>query len=876
MSRANGLLVVGIAAVGALGRGEPSIACRQSQELHGDRFVAERTSSSGEAACPCGSFAANSPLRAEARRGQSSTEEPAVGRDAQIAGLALTVAASACYRGPSTPDQDGSGADTAHGDTGSTTGGPMTAGTAGTTATAGGESTESGSGPEPEPPGKYPEPYPEPACPADSTTDELADYLDRWVDCHAEARTERISAMETAEDVYERQAYVRGRMLAEIGDFPERTPLNPRIVSTHERDGYRVENIIYESQPGFFVTANLYVPTTGEGPFPAMLALAGHSGAGKGGTRHPSTLFANRGFVVLAYDPPGQGERVDVSNPHLTPEEHGSGTTEHTMYGVLAELTGQNYARHEVWDGIRGIDYLFTRPEVDQSVGVGVYGCSGGGTQSAFMAAFDTRVSASAPACFMTKWRPEWVGYIDAEQAWTDFVRDGLDFSDYPLAMAPQPGESPRAFKILHSVNDYISIEGTRATAAEAKEFYRLIGKEEQFDFFENECDPDDADCTDTHGWKAVFNQMAIEWLEQWLRGGPPDVISSNPIEPASVCTSTGQVMTAPEISEYCEGVAGSCPKTVHTLTLERAEQLYADRTIVGAADAAEVREIVGRRIHVGAREGTPEVTQTEEVEHSDYREERLTIETEPGFTVPAVLLVPSAGASQLPAVIYIDRISDDSLQEAEEIVRSGRVVLVVQPRGSELAPHRLVRGVHVGSDYLQNTIASVVGKRLVGLRVTDALRAFDYLITRTEVDPSEISVFGRDEGGITALHAGVLEPSFRAIAAENALLSYMNLVQTKNHYGFNDLILPGVLQDYDLPDLANASSPRPVWISSPRRADTPLAQPSPDAEPASEGTPASLAEAEATYTPPGAPASVHVLLRDSSSFMDVYEAWLE
>ncbi len=169
---------------------------------------------------------------------------------------------------------------------------------------------------------------------------------------------------------------------------------------------------------------------------------------------------------------------------------------------------------------------------------------------------------------------------------------------------------------------------------------------------------------------------------------------------------------------------------------------------------------------------------QTEEIAHTGYVDQRLTVETEPGFTVPAVLLLPTADASAHPAVIYIDLIGEDSLEEA---------------------------------------------------------------------------------------------------AAENILLSYMNFVRTKHHHGFNDLILPGVLQDYDLPDFAYAASPRPVWIASPRRADTTLAAPSPDAEPASKGTPATLAEVQATYTPPGAPASVHVLLRSSSaSFMETYGDWLE
>lgn len=241
-------------------------------------------------------------------------------------------------------------------------------------------------------------------------------------------------------------------------------------------------------------------------------------------------------------------------------------------------------------------------------------------------------------------------------------------------------------------------------------------------------------------------------------------------------------------------------------------------------------------------------------------------------------MLVPSAPApsGNFPTVLYVDRLAGSrALQDGQELAKAGHAVLIVEPRGSDLEPHRLVRGIASGADYKRNVLLSLVGKRLVGLRATDVLRSFDYLISRTEVNADQISIFGRDKGGITALHAGVLEPRLRAVASENALLSYMNFVETKEHHGFADLVIPGVIEDYDLPDLADAASPRPVWIVSPRRADTTLAKPSPDAEPASKGTPATLAQAQATYTT-GHPASVKVLMRGAdSSFLATYQSWL-
>ena len=192
----------------------------------------------------------------------------------------------------------------------------------------------------------------------------------------------------------------RARMAEEIGGLPtEKTPLNARVTGGFERDSYRVEHVVFESLPGFVVTANLYIPKLGTAPFPAVLGTAGHSNAGKAEPTYQIAWIslARRGYVVLAYDPPGQGERIDPASP-------GPGVAEHIDHGLRSLLIGEAYARYEIWDGIRAFDYLLTRPKWMRKR-IAVAGDSGGGTQAAYMAVFEPRLAAAVVSCYITRWK---------------------------------------------------------------------------------------------------------------------------------------------------------------------------------------------------------------------------------------------------------------------------------------------------------------------------------------------------------------------------------------------------------------------------------------------------------------------------------------
>ncbi|MGH7968146.1 MAG: hypothetical protein ACREIC_05395, partial [Limisphaerales bacterium] len=171
----------------------------------------------------------------------------------------------------------------------------------------------------------------------------------------------------TPQQLEARNRFVREKCIEMIHGLPARNPLNPVIVKSFERDGYKVENLMYESQPDFWVTANLYIPTNGSGPYPGIISPCGHYPTARGYDDYQAAYvhFARNGFVVLAYDPIGQGERRHFWNPMTHVNEIGGPVTwEHSLPGQLLLLIGEDLTHYRVWDGMRAVDYLLTRPEV--------------------------------------------------------------------------------------------------------------------------------------------------------------------------------------------------------------------------------------------------------------------------------------------------------------------------------------------------------------------------------------------------------------------------------------------------------------------------------------------------------------------------------
>ena len=271
------------------------------------------------------------------------------------------------------------------------------------------------------------------------------------------AREDEIVTLHSAEAWEKRQAAVRQTLDQILGPWPARSPLNARVTGILRKDGYRVEKIVFESMPNFYVTGALFIPEGHSDRGPAILNVIGHSAQAFRRDIYQNVILnlVHKGFVVFTIDPLGQGERLQYFDPQNGKSSVGSSTQEHSHAGVQCFLTGRSIARYFTWDGIRAIDYLLTRPEVDPNR-IGVTGLSGGGTQSSYIGAIDQRVLAVAPTGFITSIGRLLgsIGPQDAEQVFYRGPLLGIDHADLLEVRAPKPTLQ------VTTTRDFFSIQG--------------------------------------------------------------------------------------------------------------------------------------------------------------------------------------------------------------------------------------------------------------------------------------------------------------------------------------------------------------------------------------------------------------------------------
>src|SRR5262245_54615262 len=312
-------------------------------------------------------------------------------------------------------------------------------------------------------------------------------------------RRSAVAAINSAEELVRRQRMLKAKFVESFGGFPDKTPLNPRIVGKRSGDGFRVEKIVYESRPDHHVTAALYVPD-GKPPFPGVLVPCGHSENGKANESYQRIciLLAKNGIAALCYDPIGQGERYQLLDDAGKPIVPGS-TTEHSLVGVGALLVGRQAASYRIWDGIRSLDYLASRPDIDPTR-LGCTGNSGGGTLTAYLMALDERIVAAAPSCYITSLERLFatIGPQDAEQNITGQVAFGMEHADYLTMRAPRPT------LVCIGTQDYFDAFGAWTSFREASQIYALLGHGERAALFEY---------NDKHGFSKPRREAAMRWM---------------------------------------------------------------------------------------------------------------------------------------------------------------------------------------------------------------------------------------------------------------------------------------------------------------------------------------------------------------------------
>jgi cephalosporin-C deacetylase-like acetyl esterase len=593
------------------------------------------------------------------------------------------------------------------------------------------------------------------------------------------------------------EAYVRAvqaRISECFGPMPQKSPLKPRITGTVERDTYKIEKVIFESRPDFLVTANLYIPKGRAFPLPGVVGSCGHSDNGKASDPYQSFAqgLARIGYVVLIFDPIGQGERLQYIDADLKPRR-GIGVAEHILAGNQQFLTGEFLGSWRAWDGIRALDYLLTRPEVDPKR-VGITGNSGGGTMTTWLCGLERRWTMAAPGCFVTTFRRNTENELpaDTEQCPPRVLALGLDHSDFLAAMAPKP------VIILAKERDFFDVRGATEAYERLKRLYALLGAPDNIALHIGPTE---------HGYTQENREAMYRWFNRAAgiehSGAEPAITIEK--DDTLFCTERGQV-----------GPLGS--RTVFSYTKAASQELSKRRApLSGNA----LRETLTRTLRLMPRPAAaPEFRILRPLPSRGYPRTQATsyaVETEPGLFSLVLKLGDKQHLSRPPkgngpALLYV------SHQSADDELRSDAFARKVAGDAGEMPIFACdVRGIGesrpdtcgadqftkaYGSDYFYAIHSLMLDRPMVGQRAYDVLRVIDWLAAAGH---TRVVLAAKGWGTLPALFAACLDPRVEKLHLNGAPKSYAEMAESEDYGWPLASFIPGVLQSFDLPDCYRA-----------------------------------------------------------------------
>ena len=623
------------------------------------------------------------------------------------------------------------------------------------------------------------------------------DYLRELAKQAYQQRNVEIAKLRSAATIAKRQQWVRDTFWQIVGGMPERTPLRPQTLGSFDRPGYRLEKVVYESRPGLYVTANLYVPTIGKPPYPGVLFQMGHSGNGKAAEAYQKCCqgLARLGYVVLAFDPMGQGERVYYPNA-AGQTSLASSDDEHTYPGKQMLLVGDTATRFQVWDAIRSLDYLAGHPQVDPAR-LASTGQSGGGTLTMLLAAVDDRLAAAAVASGNTEnvacadFNPPG-STDDAEQNLIGSGPLGLDRWDLLYPLAPKP------LLILVSDKDSFGTYSPSYISSGWEEYqklqrvYTVLGHPDHLAW---------AGTPLPHGLSYSLRLRIYNWFERCVKGSDR-IIEQEP-------------MVDPEPDQKLwAGPAGNAVRDFRSVTpfqlvRQRAATIKTPPSpqglekLVGLSSAPRaVAAVLGR------------------VPSRNIEIQAIEIPTAPKVWVPAWLFVPKSPQRSRPVILILDEHGRNQHWRegglCEKLAAQGRMVCAADLLGiGDLRPEagRGSPGYTIShaseEDYAWASL--ILDRPLLGQRVADILALVQALKSQ-----GSIAIVASGRLTIPALFAAALTKDIESAYLSGGLVSFRAIAESERYQQPLCNFVPDVLAHVDLPELAAAIAPRRIHLAAP------------------------------------------------------------
>ena len=668
-----------------------------------------------------------------------------------------------------------------------------------------------------------------------------------------ERETRAWNALKTRAD-WEKYRDVRIQALREsLGSFPPvPRDLQLRVTRTLRGEKYRIDNIVFVSRPGLVVTANLYSPEPAGKSMPGILIChSHHNPKTQGELQDMGVLWARAGCVVLVMDQLGHGERRQhpFADAASYPKPFRVSRQDYFFRantGLQLQAIGDSLIGWMVWDLMRGVDVLLSRPGIDGKRITLLGAVAGGGDPAAVTAALDPRIAAVVPFNFGGP-QPE---------------------TTYPL-----PPGAERAFNYAGS-GSWESTRNLRLSVRDGFLPWVIVGAAaprqliyaQEFSW-DREHDPVWARLEKIYGWYDARDHLASVHGRGKVTGQPPESTHCNnigPIHREGIHAAFKRWFDIePPIKEPKDrrSVAELTCLTPALARELKSQSLQTLAAALGAERAAAARQGLAKREAAERRRqlrrdwtrllGT--VDPPAEVKASSQGKqrvggvqiERLTLEVEPGILVPMLLMTPPHKAEERPPVVVAlaqggkQAFLKNRAAAVAGLLQAGVAVCLPDVRGTGETRPDAGRGrnssatAHAASEWM-------LGETLVGARLRDLRAVLHHLRGRKDVAADRMALWGESFaavnppertlavpldaepprelaeplGGLLALFGALFEDDIKAVCIDGGLAGYQTLLSSPFLYVPADSTVPGALTIGDLCDVTAALAPRPVRLT--------------------------------------------------------------
>jgi cephalosporin-C deacetylase-like acetyl esterase len=517
-----------------------------------------------------------------------------------------------------------------------------------------------------------------------------------------------------------------------------RPDLNIQITGTIRQEGYRIEKLYYESLPGLYVPANLYIPDDIQEPRPAILYVCGHSPTQKVRYQPYPRKFAELGFVCLIIETIQFGE---VRGHH-----HGC------YYQGWFNWYSRGYTPGgvEVWNAIRGLDLLSERPEVDPGK-LGVTGISGGGSQSWFIAAADPRIKAAAPVCGASTLRAHMAtctvdGHCDCMVPINTYLRD---FQDIGALIAPRP------LLIAQADRDGLNtIESVRQLHDDIKKIYDLYAVPENIGLVES---------PGGHSYHPVSRQAIHSFFIEHLM----DSIVP-PRETGDIDETPENLLSEDELRVYTDGP----PQDDRTMTIQDSfVKLHGDPEISSQQDLLAYRDSVKQFLITRTFGAFPEVKvpfeprlEFRSLDGARHGWNIHSFISEKGWRLKVDIRWRNEPREKNPLMIVL-RNYDENRWDSESFVsglEDSWNIAYIEVRGIG------ENGWEPGLQWHVRRASAWTGRTIASMQVYDVLRSMEFCRTLDGVDPERIGIAARNEMTAVAMYAALLDGNCHTLILKN------------------------------------------------------------------------------------------------------------